>query len=97
MMLARQPVKEPAPAEAGIRVSSIFSSTQAVSFEYLPDHFVIQAARSRRASARLRRSYSQRRFLQTVVVDLARHVDLSRICPGEHFPWRGGYDSGARN
>ena len=60
MMLARQPLKEPAPAEAGVRVSSIFSSTQPVSFEYFDDHLVIQAARSRRASARLRRSYSQR-------------------------------------
>src|ERR1700747_2775724 len=38
----------------------MFSSTQPVSFEYLPDHLASQAARSRRASARSRRSYSQR-------------------------------------
>src|SRR5882762_564845 len=56
MVLPRQPVKEPAPAKAGVSVSSMFSSTQPVSFEYLPDHLASQAARSRRASGRSRRS-----------------------------------------
>src|ERR1700719_3814533 len=60
MVLPRQPVKEPAPAQAGVSVSSMFSSTQPVSFEYLPDHLVSQAAKSRRASMRSRRSYSRR-------------------------------------
>jgi hypothetical protein len=48
MVLARQPVKEPAPAKAGVSVSSMFSSTQPVSLGYLPDHLVSQAAGSRR-------------------------------------------------
>jgi hypothetical protein len=43
MVLTRQAVKEPAPAEAGVSVSSMFSSTQPVSFEYLPDHLASQA------------------------------------------------------
>ena len=60
MVLPRQPVKEPALAKAGVNVSSMLSSTQPVSFEYLPDHLASQAARSRRASVRSRRSYSQR-------------------------------------
>src|SRR5258708_37961983 len=38
----------------------MLSSTQPVSFEYLPDHLACQAARSRRASVRSRRSYNQR-------------------------------------
>src|ERR1700745_2552860 len=38
----------------------MLSSTQPVSFEYLPDHLASQAAKSRRASMRSRRSYSQR-------------------------------------
>src|SRR6266478_4961767 len=56
MVLTRQAVKEPAPAKAGVSVSSMFSSTQPVSFEYFADHLVSQAARSRRASGRSRRS-----------------------------------------
>src|SRR6202163_4360562 len=56
MMLARQPIEKPAPAKAGVSVSSMFSSTQPVSFGYLPDHLASQAARSRRASVRSRRS-----------------------------------------
>src|ERR1700751_3252886 len=51
MVLPRQPVKEPAPAKAGVSVSSMLSSTQPVSFEYLPDHLVSQAAKSRGPSA----------------------------------------------
>ena len=85
MVLPRQPVKEPAPAKAGVSVSSMFSSTQPVSFEYLPDHLASHAARSRRASARSRRSPGSgfagprtgsqpAQLLQAVVVDPARHV-----------------------
>jgi hypothetical protein len=63
----------------------MFSSTQPVSFEYLPDHLVSQAAKSRRASMRSRRSPGSgfagprtgsqpAQLLQTVVVDPARDV-----------------------
>src|SRR5436305_12958632 len=38
----------------------MFSSTQPVSLGYLPDHLASQAAKSRRASGRSRRSYSHR-------------------------------------
>ena len=49
MVLARQPIEEPAPAKAGVSVSSILSSTQPVSFEYFADDLASQAAGSRRA------------------------------------------------
>src|SRR5438270_6117685 len=63
----------------------MLSSTQPVSFEYLPDHLASQAARSRRASGRSRRSPGSgfagprtgsqpAQLLQAVVADLARHV-----------------------
>src|SRR6266481_3801020 len=85
MVLPRQPVKAPALAKAGVSVSSMFSSTQPVSFEYLPDHLASQAARSRRASGRSRRSPGSgfagprtgsepAQLLQAIIVDPARHV-----------------------
>src|ERR1700741_74727 len=63
----------------------MFSSTQPVSFEYLADHLASQAARSRRASVRSRRSPGSgfagprtgsepAQLLQAVVIDPARHV-----------------------
>src|ERR1700760_3351872 len=63
----------------------MFSSTQPVSLGYLPDHLASQAARSRRASARSRRSPGSgfagprtgskpAQLLQAVVVNPARHV-----------------------
>ncbi len=63
----------------------MLSSTQPVSLGYLPDHLASQAARSRRASARSRRSPGSgfagprtgsqpAQLLQAVVVDPARHV-----------------------
>src|SRR5580704_3785157 len=94
MVLPRQPIKEPAPAQAGVSVSSMFSSTQPVSFEYLPDHLVSQAAKSRRASMRSRRSPGSgfagprtgsqpAQLLQTVVVDPARDV-VERVAQKMH-------------
>jgi hypothetical protein len=82
MVLPQQPIKQPALAKAGVSVSSMFSSTQPVSFEYLADHLTSQAAKSRRASGRSRRSPGSgfagprtgsqpTQFLQAVVVDPA--------------------------
>src|SRR6266404_4780361 len=61
----------------------MFSSTQPVSFEYLPDHLVSQAAKSRRASMRSRRSIQPAQLLQTVVVDPARDV-VERVAQKMH-------------
>src|SRR5438874_7525915 len=94
MVLARQPVEEPASAKAGVSVSSMFSSTQPVSLEYLPDHLASQAARSRRASGRSRRSPGSgfagprtgsqpAQLLQAVVIDPARHV-VERVTKKMH-------------
>src|SRR4029077_18665782 len=52
----------------------MLSSTQPVSFEYLPDHLASQAARSRRASVRSRRSYNQRNSCRPSSSTLRRHV-----------------------
>src|SRR5438309_4434613 len=73
----------------------MFSSTQPVSLEYLPDHLASQAARSRRASARSRRSPGSgfagprtgsqpAQLLQEVVIDPARHV-VERIPQEMHI------------
>jgi hypothetical protein len=56
VMGERQPVVEPAPAKAGVSVSSILSSAQSHSFGYLACHLESQTAMSRRTSARSRRS-----------------------------------------
>jgi hypothetical protein len=72
----------------------MFSSTQPVSFEYLPDHLVSQAARSRRASGRLRRcpgsgfagprtGSQPTQLLQAVIVNPARHV-VERVAQKMH-------------
>src|SRR5437764_15126621 len=73
----------------------MLSSTQPVSFEYLPDHLASQAARSRRASVRSRRSPGSgfagprtgsqpAQLLQTVVVDPAQRV-VKRIPQKMHI------------
>src|SRR5947199_5461328 len=61
----------------------MFSSTQPVSLEYLPDHLVSQAARSRRASGRSRRSYSQRSSCRR----LARHKNVHFHFTPTHASW----------
>src|SRR5580704_4318796 len=72
----------------------MLSSTQPVSFEYLPDHLASQAARSRRASGRSRRSPGSgfagprtgsqpAQLLQAVVVDPAWHV-VERVAREMH-------------
>ena len=93
MVLPRQPVK--------VSVSSMFSSIQPVSFEYLPDHLVSQAAKSRRASMRSRRSpgpgfagprtgSQPAQLLQTVVVDPARDV-VERVAQEMELTRFGGH------
>src|ERR1700722_560249 len=52
----------------------MFSSTQPVSLGYLPDHLASHAARSRRASGRSRRSYSQRSSCRQSSSTRARYV-----------------------
>ena len=89
MVLPRQPVKEPALAKAGGNVSSMLSSTQPVSFEYLPDHLASQAARSRRASVRSRRSLPRQHhkhlkstnMLEPLDEEIRRRTHVVRIFP----------------
>src|SRR5215470_12558045 len=57
----------------------MFSSTQPVSLGYLPDHLVSQAARSRRASGRSRRSYSQRSSCGQVQLEAADILGCGRV------------------
>src|SRR5580692_11408517 len=52
----------------------MFSSTQPVSLGYLPDHLASHAARSRRASGRSGRSYSQRSSCRQSSSTRARYV-----------------------